>query len=105
MAWTVGVLDGARPPLDALPLRRLGLVLATRGEWVCQEEQVRAEHPRPRAEALAIVVRAGRDPEGADAFADMYRLAERFAEAGLGIRVHAGEVSTANVAAAARMRV
>lgn len=33
----------------------------------------------------------------------MYRLAERFAEAGLGITAHAGEVSTANIAAAAAM--
>jgi adenosine deaminase len=95
------------------------------------EQQVRADYPRLRAEALAIVIHAGRDPEHADAFADgciraageglagidflyapydteadwtpMYRLAERFTKAGLGITAHAGEVSTANIAAAARM--
>jgi adenosine deaminase len=94
------------------------------------EEQVRAEFPRLRAEALAIVIDPGRDPALADAFADgciraageglagidflyspydteadwapIYRLAERFAEAGLGITAHAGEVSTANIAAAVR---
>ncbi|MGP3969253.1 adenosine deaminase family protein [Streptomyces sp. 6N223] len=95
------------------------------------EQQVRADYPRLRAEALAIVIHAGQDPDRVDAFADgciraageglagidflyapydteadwtpMYRLAERFAEAGLGITAHAGEVSTANIAAAARM--
>jgi adenosine deaminase len=95
------------------------------------EQQVRADYPRLRAEALAIVINAGQDPAVADAFADgciraadeglagidflyapydteadwapMYRLAERFAEAGLGITAHAGEVSTANIAAAVRM--
>lgn len=95
------------------------------------EQQVRAEYPRLRAEALAIVAHAGQDSERVDAFADgciraageglagidflyapydteadwtpMYRLAERFTEAGLGITAHAGEVSTANIAAAARM--
>lgn len=94
------------------------------------EERVRADHPRLRAEVLAIVG-AGQDPAAVDAFADgcvraaaeglagvdflytpydteadwkpMYRLAERFAEAGLGITAHAGELSTANIAAAARM--
>jgi adenosine deaminase len=95
------------------------------------EQQVRADYPRLRAEALAIVIHGGRDRERADAFAagcvraageglagidflyapydteadwtPMYRLAERFTEAGLGITAHAGEVSTANIAAAARM--
>lgn len=95
------------------------------------EQQVRADYPRLRAEVLAIVIQAGQDPERADAFTDdciraadeglagidflyapydteadwapMYRLAERFAEAGLGITAHAGELSTANIAAAARM--
>jgi adenosine deaminase len=95
------------------------------------EQQVRADYPRLRAEALAILIHTGQDPERADAFADgciraageglagidflyapydteadwapMYRLAERFTEAGLGITAHAGEVSTANIAAAARM--
>jgi adenosine deaminase len=94
------------------------------------ERQVRAEFPRLRAEALAIVIDPGRDPAAANAFADgcvraaaeglagidflyapydteadwtpIYRLAERFAEAGLGITAHAGEVSTANIAAAVR---
>ncbi len=95
------------------------------------EHQVRADYPRLRAEVLAIVIHAGRDPERVDAFADgclraageglagidflytpydteadwtpMYRLAERFTEVGLGITAHAGEVSTANIGAAARM--
>jgi len=95
------------------------------------EAQVRAEYPRLRAEALAIVINPGQDPAAADAFADgciraageglagidflyapydteadwapMYRLAERFADAGLGITAHAGELSTANIAAAVRM--
>jgi adenosine deaminase len=95
------------------------------------EQQVRADYPRLRAEALAIVIHAGQDPERVEAFADgciraageglagidflyapydseadwtpMYRLAERFTEAGLGITAHAGEVSTANIAAATRM--
>ncbi|MDA1358928.1 hypothetical protein O1R50_04800 [Glycomyces luteolus] len=95
------------------------------------ERRVRADFPRLRAEALAIVIGAGQDRERADAFADgcvraageglagidflyapydteadwapMYRLAERFAGVGLGITAHAGEVSTANIAAAARM--
>jgi adenosine deaminase len=95
------------------------------------EAQVRAEYPRLRAEALAIVINPGEDPAAADAFADgciraageglagidflyapydteadwapMYRLAERFADAGLGITAHAGELSTANIAAAVRM--
>lgn len=95
------------------------------------ERRVREDYPRLRAEALAIVTGAAQDPAGTDAFADacvraageglagidflyepydteadwtpMYRLAERFAAAGLGITAHAGEVSTANIAAAARM--
>jgi adenosine deaminase len=95
------------------------------------ERQVRAEYPRFHAEAMAIVIGAGQDRERADAFADaciraaheglagidflyspydseadwapMYRLAERFAAAGLGITAHAGELSTANIAAAANM--
>jgi adenosine deaminase len=95
------------------------------------EAQVRAEYPRLRAEALAIVINPKQDPAAADAFADgciraageglagidflyapydteadwtpMYRLAERFASAGLGITAHAGELSTANIAAAVRM--
>jgi adenosine deaminase len=95
------------------------------------EQRVRAGFPSLRAEALAIVINAGQNPESAEAFADgcvraaseglagvdflyapydteanwtpMYRLAERFAEAGLGITAHAGEVSTANIAAAALM--
>jgi adenosine deaminase len=95
------------------------------------ETQVRAEYPLLRAEALAIVINPGQNPAAADAFADgciraageglagidflyapydaeadwtpMYRLAGRFAEAGLGITAHAGEVSTANIAAAVRM--
>ncbi|MFY7070166.1 hypothetical protein ACOQFV_30280 [Nocardiopsis changdeensis] len=95
------------------------------------ERQVRAEYPRLRAEALAILVHGARDPRQTAAFAEgcvraadeglagvdflytpydteadwtpMYRLAERFAEAGLGITAHAGEVSTANIAAAAAM--
>jgi adenosine deaminase len=95
------------------------------------EEQVREDYPRLRAEPMAIVIQAGQDPERTEAFAEgciraageglagidflyapydteadwtpMYRLAERFAEAGLGITAHAGELSTANIAAAARM--
>lgn len=95
------------------------------------EQQVRADHPHLHAEALAIVIMAGQDPERLEGFADdcvraageglagidflyapydteadwtpMYRMAERFAAAGLGITAHAGEVSTANIAAAAHM--
>ncbi|WP_460522853.1 adenosine deaminase family protein [Flindersiella endophytica] len=95
------------------------------------EQQVRADYPSLHAEALAIVIGAAEDPERADAYVDgcvraageglagvdflyapyadeadwtpMYRLAGRLAEAGLGITAHAGEVSTANIAAAARM--
>ncbi len=95
------------------------------------EQQVRADYPRLRAEPLAIVIHTAQEPERVNAFADgciraageglagvdflyapydteadwapLYRLAERFAEAGLGITAHAGEVSTANIAAAARM--
>jgi adenosine deaminase len=114
---------------------RCGGEVVTRDDFMSlfrqAEKQVRADYPRLRAEALAIVINAGQDPERADAFADgciraageglagidflyapydteadwtpMYRLSERFAEAGLGITAHAGEVSTANIAAAARM--
>lgn len=95
------------------------------------EAQVRADHPHLHAEALAIVILAGQEPALLEAFADdciraageglagidflyapydteadwapMYRLAERFAAAGLGITAHAGELSAANIAAAARM--
>jgi adenosine deaminase len=95
------------------------------------ERRVRADYPRLHAEAMAIVIGAEQDPERANVFADsciraaneglagidflyspydteadwtpMYRLAERFADAGLGITAHAGELSTANIAAAARM--
>ncbi|MEV3934421.1 hypothetical protein AB0K52_00360 [Glycomyces sp. NPDC049804] len=111
---------------------RCGGEIATRDGFMSMfrqaERQVRAEYPRLHAEAMAIVIGAGQDPERADAFADsciraadeglagidflyspydteadwapMYRLAERFADAGLGIT---GELSTANIAAAARM--
>jgi adenosine deaminase len=114
---------------------RCGGEIATREGFMSMfrqaEQQVRADYPVLRAEALAIVIGAGQDPARADAFADacirtaaeglagidflyapydteadwapMYRLAERFAEAGLGITAHAGELSTANIAAAARM--
>ena len=114
---------------------RCGGEIATREGFMSMfrqaERQVRADYPRLRAEALAIVIGAGQDPDRADAFADdciraageglagidflyapydteadwapMYRLAERFAEVGLGITAHAGEVSTANIAAAVRM--
>jgi adenosine deaminase len=114
---------------------RCGGEIATREGFMSMfrqaEQQVRADYPLLHAEALAIVIGAGQDPERADAFADscirtaaeglagidflyapydieadwtpMYRLAERFAEAGLGITAHAGELSTANIAAAARM--
>lgn len=94
------------------------------------ERHVQADHPWLRAEALAIVVDDGTAPGQLDEFAEgcvraageglagvdflyspyheeadwtyRYQLAERFAEAGLGITAHAGEVSTANIAAAAR---
>jgi adenosine deaminase len=91
------------------------------------ERQVRVEYPRLRAEAIAIVVEFAL--EDVDAFVDRcievedlagvdflyapyheevswterYRRAERIAEAGLGITAHAGELSPANIAAAARM--
>lgn len=114
---------------------RCGGEVATREDFMPlfrrAEQQVRADYPLLHAEALAIVIHAGQDPERSDAFADdciraageglagidflyapydteadwapMYRLAERFADAGLGITAHAGELSTANIAAAARM--
>lgn len=94
------------------------------------EQKVRAEYPQLHAEVLAIVVDEG-DPDAIERFADgcvraaseglagidflyspyneesdwtrRYRLSERFAEAGLGVTAHAGEVSTANIAAAALM--
>jgi adenosine deaminase len=90
------------------------------------ERQVQADHPSLRAEALAIVV-----GDEADEFVDRcvrlaaeglagvdflyapyheeadwtprYRWAAKLADAGLGITAHAGELSTANIAAAARM--
>ncbi|SDK53047.1 adenosine deaminase [Glycomyces sambucus] len=114
---------------------RCGGEIATRDGFMSMfrqaEQQVRADYPRLHAEAMAIVIGAGQDPERANAFADsciraadegsagidflyspydaeadwapMYRLAERFADAGLGITAHAGELSTANIAAAANM--
>lgn len=93
------------------------------------ERQVRLYYPQLRAEALAIVMMwlpadriaavaaecvraraeglAGVDflyaPYDIDTdWRPIYRLAERFAAAGLGITAHAGEVSPANIAAAAR---
>lgn len=95
------------------------------------ERQVRADYPGLHAEALAIVINAADDLARASAYVSgcvraageglagvdflytpysseadwrpMYRLADRLASAGLGITAHAGEVSPANIAAAARM--
>lgn len=93
------------------------------------EAQARRRYPSLFAEAIAIVVMmmpeaqraafvdgcirlrgeglAGVDflyaPYDAEAdWAPIYRVAERCAEAGLGITAHAGEMSTANIAAAVR---
>lgn len=94
------------------------------------ERQVQAQYPRLRAEAIIVFVQAWAPeqneqclamctrcaPEGlagvdfisapydteAD-WAPIYRWAERAASAGLGITVHAGEFSTANLAAAVRV--
>ncbi|SDR87190.1 hypothetical protein [Actinopolymorpha singaporensis] len=93
------------------------------------ERQVQVDSPALRAEALAIVMvgsepplalaakvdgcirLAGEGLAGVDLMCFPYRseadwsvahrLAERFAEAGLGITAHAGELSTDNIAAAA----
>lgn len=91
------------------------------------EREVQADFPRLRAEAIAIVMEPAL--EDVDAFIDRcleveglagmdflyapyheeaswterYRRAERIAGAGLGITAHAGELSPANIAAAARM--
>ncbi len=93
------------------------------------ERQVQADFPALRAEPLAIVMPGAEPPSELAAKADgcvrladeglagvdlmcfpyrseadwtlAYRLAGRFAEAGLGITAHAGELSTANIAAAA----
>ena len=91
------------------------------------EREVQAEYPRLRAEAIAVIVEFAL--EDVDAFVDRcleveglagvdflyepyheeaswterYRRAERIASAGLGITAHAGELSPANIAAAARM--
>jgi adenosine deaminase len=91
------------------------------------EREVQAEHPRLRAEAIAIVFEPTLDDvdgyidrcleveglAGVDflyapyheevSWTERYRRAERIAEAGLGITAHAGELSPANIAAAARM--
>lgn len=91
------------------------------------EREVQAEFPRLRAEAIAIVMEpaledvdgfvsrcleveglAGVDflyaPYHEEAsWTERYRRAERIAAAGLGITAHAGELSPANIAAAARM--
>ncbi len=96
------------------------------------ERRVQARHPALRAEAIVILmpwqapellerlvdacVRAARERDGLagidllyqpyDAEADwepMYRAAERAADTGLGITAHAGEFSTANIAAALRV--
>lgn len=90
------------------------------------ERQVQRDHPRLRAEAIAIVMMmtplngvaercltaraeglAGIDflyqPYDTEAdWTPIHRLAEEFAAAGLGITAHAGEASTANIAAAVR---
>lgn len=93
------------------------------------EQQARATYPLLRAEALAIIVMnlpaaeveaiadgclrarsqglAGVDflyqPYLTEAdWTPIYRLAERFALSGLGITAHAGEMTTANIAAAVR---
>lgn len=93
------------------------------------ERQVRVDYPWLRAEALAIVTMS-MPPDRVAAVADgcvqarsdglagvdflyvpynaeidwspIYALADRFAEVGLGVTAHAGELSTANIAAAAR---
>ncbi|MFD2083298.1 aminodeoxyfutalosine deaminase [Actinopolymorpha cephalotaxi] len=95
------------------------------------EHQVQTVHPHLRAEALAVFadltapadylarkadacVRAAAEglagvdfivtPYGSDAdWSVAYRLAEPLAEAGLGITAHAGELTTADLPAAARM--
>ena len=96
------------------------------------ERRVQARHPALRAEAICILmpwqtpellerlldacVRASRERDGLagidllyqpyDAEAEwepMYRAAERAADAGLAITAHAGEFSTANIAAALRV--
>jgi adenosine deaminase len=94
------------------------------------ERRVQARHPRLRAEAIftlllwyepdrlervvqACVRAAGEGMAGIDLlykpyhteadWAGTYRIAERAAAAGLGITAHAGEVSTANIAAALRV--
>jgi adenosine deaminase len=96
------------------------------------ERRVQARHPALRAEALVILmpwqtpvllerlldacVRAAEERDGLagidllyqpyDVEAEwepMYRAAERAADAGLGITAHAGEFSTANIAAALRV--
>jgi adenosine deaminase len=94
------------------------------------ERRVRARHPAVRAEAIVILmpwktpellarlleacVSAARDglagidllyePYDAEAeWEPMYRAAERAADAGLGVTAHAGEFSTANIAAALRV--
>jgi adenosine deaminase len=96
------------------------------------ERRVQARHPALRAEAIVILmpwqtpellerlldacVRAARERDGLagidllyqpyDAEAvwePMYRAAERAADAGLGVTAHAGEFSTANIAAALRV--
>ncbi|HEY1388660.1 MAG TPA: hypothetical protein VGF38_08950 [Ktedonobacterales bacterium] len=95
------------------------------------ERRVQARHPALRAEAIVILmpwqtpellerlldacISAARERDGLagidllyqpyDAEAEwepMYRAAERAADAGLGITAHAGEFSTANIAAALR---
>lgn len=93
------------------------------------EQLVQERYPQLRAEALAIVmmtlpadevaavadecVRARGDglagvdflyqPYLTEAdWTPIYRLAQRFAEVGLGVTAHAGEMTTANIAAAAR---
>jgi adenosine deaminase len=93
------------------------------------ERQVQARYPRLRAEAIAVLIlwreesrerifaaclRAAREGlRGIDLLYDPYdteadwsvatRIAERAAAGGLGVTAHAGEFSTANIAAAAQL--
>lgn len=90
------------------------------------ETRARATYPQVLAEAIAIIIMTGSEVEtvvqgclraGAEGlsgvdflyqpyceeadWAPIHRIADRCAEAGLGVTAHAGEMSTANIAAAA----